>query len=288
VSILKKLRREYHEEICKHLLAYRKKKPDVPNIADKDSPSSSEFARRMVSVIGLPLAKKELSSQTIGCRFSILTKNFIEKSLLHLSHLRPGKWIFSTAQGDIGIAAFDQYNHLFQLQKVLDKYTDLKAAFGGDYLITPDIIVARRPEPDSVLNASEKIVDASESIATLAPLREGNVEGNPSILLASISCKWTMRSDRAQNTRTEALNLIRNRKGNTPHIMAVTFEPLPSRLASIALGTGDLDCTYHVALHELRQAIRESKNKDSSDQLDELINGRRLRDIGDLPLDLAV
>lgn len=30
---------------------------------------------------------------------------------------------------------------------------------------------------------------------------------------ASISAKFTMRSDRAQNSRTEALNLIRNRKG---------------------------------------------------------------------------
>ena len=53
-----------------------------------------------------------------------------------------------------------------------------------------------------------------------------------------------MRSDRAQNSRTEALNLIRNRKGNLPHIVVVTGEPMPARIASLALGTGDIDCVY--------------------------------------------
>jgi hypothetical protein len=42
--------------------------------------------------------------------------------------------------------------------------------------------------------------------------------------------------------RSTGLNLIRNRKGHTPHIAAMTAEPLPTRLASLALGTGDLDC----------------------------------------------
>ncbi|MBO9364254.1 MAG: restriction endonuclease, partial [Roseiflexus sp.] len=64
------------------------------------------------------------------------------------------------------------------------------------------------------------------------------------MLHASISRKWTIRSDRSQNIRTEAMNLIRNRKGHTPHIVAVTAEPLPTRIASLALGTGDLDCVY--------------------------------------------
>jgi hypothetical protein len=80
-----------------------------------------------------------------------------------------------------------------------------------------------------------------------SPLREVNQKNKPKELLhAVISCKWTIRSDRSQNTRTEALNLIRNHKGNLPHIMAITAEPLPTRIASIALGTGDLDSVYHL------------------------------------------
>jgi hypothetical protein len=98
-----------------------------------------------------------------------------------------------------------------------------------------------------------------------------------------------MRSDRSQNTRTEALNLIRNRKGSTPQVVVVTFEPLPSRLASIAMGTGDIDCTYHTALDELLASAREFDDSGAQFELLEmLIKGQRLRDISDLPLDLAV
>lgn len=70
--------------------------------------------------------------------------------------------------------------------------------------------------------------------------------------------------------------------------MAVTAEPLPSRIASLALGTGNLDCVYHFALNELRETIDEMKNEDQKDSLEMLIEGNRLRDISDLPFDLAI
>lgn len=112
--------------------------------------------------------------------------------------------------------------------------------------------------------------------------------GGKKILHASISCKWTIRSDRSQNSRTEALNLIRNRKGNLPHIVVVTAEPLPGRLASIALGTGDIDCVYHFALSELQKTVENSGQEDSIEILNTMIEGRRLRDLTDLPFDLAI
>ena len=112
--------------------------------------------------------------------------------------------------------------------------------------------------------------------------------GGLPILHASISAKWTMRSDRAQNSRTEALGLIRNRKGHLPHIVVVTGEPMPGRLASLALGTGDIDCMYHFALYELIEAVEKSGAEDSKELLDVLIKGKRLKDISDLPLDLVV
>jgi hypothetical protein len=86
----------------------------------------------------------------------------------------------------------------------------------------------------------------------------------------------------------EALNLIRNRKGRVPHIAVVTAEPLPSRLSSLALGTGDLDFVYHVALPELMQAITETASEDSCESLRIMVEGRRLRDVSDLALDLAL
>ena len=95
-------------------------------------------------------------------------------------------------------------------------------------------------------------------------------------------------SDRAQNTRTEALNLIRNRKGPFPHVVAVTAEPTPHRLASLALGTGDLDCVYHFALHELLAVTQELGLEDANAEIQMMIEGKRLRDISDLPFDLAI
>jgi hypothetical protein len=70
--------------------------------------------------------------------------------------------------------------------------------------------------------------------------------------------------------------------------MAVTAEPLPTRIASLALGTGDLDCVYHFALSELREAVEEVGGEDQLEMLIGMIDGRRLRDISDLPFDLAV
>lgn len=153
----------------------------------------------------------------------------------------------------------------------------------------PDIIVSRNPVTDNELNQFDEVVSQTDSdIASRSPLRVANYENPKNILHGSVSCKWSIRSDRAQNTRTEALNLIRNRKGRLPHIVAVTAEPMPTRLAALALGTGDLDCVYHFALPELWQTVVELENEDQLDMLNVLIDGNRLRDISDLPLDLAI
>jgi len=164
----------------------------------------------------------------------------------------------------------------------------LASSLGADYIIKPDIVIGRRPVSDEEVNRDGSVMDAANTIADLTPLRETNAENSCLILHASISCKWTIRSDRSQNARAEALNLIRNRKGNLPHIVAITAEPLPTRIASLALGTGDLDCVYHFALPELSAATHESENEDQIEMLETLVEGRRLRDISDLLFDLAI
>ena len=63
---------------------------------------------------------------------------------------------------------------------------------------------------------------------------------------------------------------------------------MPSRLASIALGTGDLDCIYHFALPELIESVEEIDAPDSAEMLRIMLEGKRIKDISDLPLDLAV
>ena len=146
----------------------------------------------------------------------------------------------------------------------------------------------RNPATSEEVNESEILLDDT-GVAALTPFLEKNQSKPLPYLHASISCKWTIRSDRSQNTRTEALNLVRNRKGHLPHIVAVTAEPLPMRIASLALGTGDLDCVYHFALDELREVCGSvDGSEDQREMLETMIQGDRLRDISDLPFDLAV
>ncbi len=60
------------------------------------------------------------------------------------------------------------------------------------------------------------------------------------------------------------------------------------RIASIALGIGDVDCAYHFALYELLEAVKNTEAEDSVELLESLIEGKRLKDVSDLPLDLCV
>lgn len=286
-AIFWQIRKRYHKNLCENVLGLRSTEA-VPNIADVSSKSSRILADLMTTKMGHSLCSKPPVGQRAGALFGHYTAGYVQTAFERLNHLRPGTWEY-TATGGTGIGGFDQYRHLLDLKQVLDANPDVKAALGGDYLVAPDIVIARVPVTDEEINQNEPLVNKKPQISQLSPLRASNQGDAPSpILHASISCKWTMRSDRAQNTRTEALNLIRNRKGQTPHIVAVTLEPLPTRLASIAMGTGDVDCTYHGALYELTAALQDSGLEDQAEMLDTLVRGRRLRDISDLPFDLAV
>jgi hypothetical protein len=285
VGTLADLRRRYHERLCRDILGYRSG-TTIYNVADRGSVASIALAQGMADAIGLgPAPNPPQSGQTAGSLFTLATRDFLEGAFERLNHVRPGVWFWVTNPSEAAIAGFDQFDHLADLQQFLRAHRELETALGSDYLVTPDIVIGRQPIEDDEVNAVGELIEIGELIARLTPLRSAN-ERRP-ILHASISCKWTMRSDRAQNTRTEALNLIRNRKGRTPHIVAVTAEPLPGRLSSIAMGTGDVDCTYHAALDELLLAAADSDFHDAYELLQTLVEGRRLRDISDLPLDLA-
>ncbi len=279
---ISQLRSLYHETLCQKVFS---SKGGVPNISDKNSKASVEIAKAMISRIPHPLPLDIPTGQTSRIFFEQITRDFLENSFLLIQHLRPGKWVFSINES---ISNFDEYEHLAYFQSILKKDLKWAAALGRDYIITPDILVGRYPISDREINEHGQIIKKEDrSISQLTPLRASNSPGRL-ILHVSISCKWTMRTDRAQNIRTEGLNLIRNRKGNTPHISAVTAEPLPTRLASLALGTGDLDCVYHFALPELRQAVEKVGGEDQLEMLSGMISGKRLRDISDLPFDLAI
>ena len=270
------LRRRYHRNIFDDVL--RVSEAGLPNNADRGSKASVRIAARIVEEIGLSNRSASIPGQTAGNRFEGTTRDFLRRSFKLLRHLRPGEWKFSVG-GDI--QQFAQYRHLSDVAELTRRHRELRTVF-GDYIVKPDIVVRRKPETDETLNAEGILVRGSEA-ANHTPLRRANSEWP--ILHASVSCKWTIRSDRSQNARTEGLNLIRNRKGKSPHIVVVTAEPLPSRIASLALGTGDIDCVYHFALPELEAATEGSET--DQELVEMLVSGDRLRDITDLPFDLV-
>lgn len=255
-----------------------------PSNADGDSVTSIAIAQAIYEQIQSETTLGgRLPGQVSGNKFEQITRLFVEETFSSLDALRPGKWDYAPEKR--AIFRFEQYHHLAELAEVAEKNREIAVLLGSDYVIAPDVLIVREPESDEDINSGKRIVD--ETVAMRSGLRK-RVNERP-LLHASISCKWTLRSDRAQNARSEALNLIRNRKGRAPHIAVVTGEPLPSRLASLALGTGDIDCVYHFALPELIAGVEGLKNgEDSLNLVKIMVDGKRLKDISDLPLDLAV
>ena len=285
-ALIAKARKAFHKALIEKAVLSVDGKGVASNADGRNKPSCA-IAALVAEKLGAKRGTK-LPPQSSGSLFEVEVCRFIENCFPKLQHLRPGNWkVMHLGNGNVvKTASFAQYAHLSHLAKVLEADHELAAMLGNDYMIAPDIVISRVPCSDDEINEPMKFVDSNACLQ--ADLRKRNNE--LPIMHASISAKWTMRSDRAQNSRTEALNLIRNRKGRLPHIAVVTGEPLPSRLASLALGTGDLDCVYHFALYELIDAVKcygKDGREDIIDQLESLVSGKRLKDISDIPLDLC-
>jgi hypothetical protein len=191
-----------------------------------------------------------VSSQTIGREFEKAIEAFLSNSLPHRLH---GRNVMVSGKE---ASAFEQYRHLEEMQRLIaaDASGTLRATIGTDYRVKPDVTVGLT-----------------------------GTQGKQAFLHAAVQCKWTLRSDRAQNVRHDAVTLIRNRRGRLPHIVPVTAEPLPTRLASLARGTGEIDALYHVAFDELIAAVQACGTKQQAVTLDELVGHGRLRDLSTLP-----
>jgi NgoMIV restriction enzyme len=169
------------------------------------------------------------------------------------------KWRPLTVSRRSPISEFSQYEHLALVEALIerDETMTLRASIGTDYVIKPDVTVGL------------------------------DLGGEHLFLHAAIPCKWTLRSDRAQNVRHEAVILIRHRRGRLPHITPVTAEPQPTRLASLARGTAEVDAVYHVALDELQAACDAVGNQEQVEVLEELVEHDRLKDFSTLVPTLA-
>lgn len=283
-ALIAEARKSYHQALLKNGVLTIDKK-GIPSNADSSSKLSIAIAKGIADRLMAETHDKAVG-QTSGAKFEQINMEFLEATFPKMQNIRPGEWKIAKLgnRNAIKTSSFAQYEHLDYLMRLISYDRQLAASMGNDYMVAPDVVVYRELVTDEELNEIQTVVDGS--ISKMADIRKAN--GGKPILHASISAKWTMRSDRAQNSRTEALGLIRNRKGHLPHIMVVTGEPLPSRISSLAMGTGDIDCMYHFALYELVEAVKDTEAEDSIEMLNSLITGKRLKDISDLPLDLCI
>ena len=296
MALISEARKRLHAALIKSgTLSVTEKSVDgtlrlVASFSDKSQASSRDIGLRVAEAIGALDPVEALAGQTSGKKFEEGVADFLREVFPSLASIRPGDWDIQCVGGKRGayhLANFEPYTHLDELANAIKLDRTLETVLGNSYAITPDVLIIRKAEPDATINRDSEVVDKEHGLHSI--IRADGL--NPAylgIVHALISCKFTMRSDRAQNARSEALNVLRNRKGRTPHITVVTAEPSPSRLASLALGTGDIDMLYHIALPELQAAVAAIGNDEAITMLNILIEGKRLRDISDLPLDLAV
>jgi len=225
----------------------------VPNSADVDNPASLHLAAAVLEALGMPnpnvlgsVPPTRTPPANPGPLLEDRVRDHLAQELPRLDDNR--RW--SVRRG-VPITAYAQFQHLTGITRAIAADPNLRVTLGTDYLITPDVTVGLLGTP------------------TLTP--------HP-WLHAAVACKWSIRSDRVQNIRHENRNMIAHRRGRLPHLITVTAEPLPSRLASIARGTGEVDVTYHLAYQELHQAVTTHGSATQKEEWAEVTGQGRVRD----------
>ena len=205
-------------------------RPIAPNLADLSSQTSMKFAAHAYELLGIPMTKRGGNlddDSNAGASGPALEKEIETDLKAQLPGIdRDRDWRINR-EGTV--VQFAQFSHLSVLQAILEKNPAIRATYAGDYQIKTDVWVSLPNELDD----------------------------DPRFLHAAIASKWTIRSDRVQNVRHEFAMLIRNRRGRSPHLVLVTAEPQPTRVLSIARGTGEIDAVYHLLFDQLDSAVSE-------------------------------
>lgn len=204
--------------------------PIAPNLADVGSRTSMHLAGYVYETLDVPKSRiraQSLDDDSASEASGTALERAIELDLgSRLGLNDPDRtWLVSRTGT---VADYAQFTHLNDLQALLEETPVLRSTFAGDYQVKTDVYVG-----------VENSADPDER----------------PFLHAAISSKWTIRSDRVQNVRHEFATLVRNRRGRCPHLVLVTAEPLPTRLLSIARGTGEIDAVYHLFYDDLEMAV---------------------------------
>lgn len=257
-------------DFVKALCGYRNSgKPNTSDAHDKGSITWGEALFRQLDVkpgkgepkgaIGT-LLEDALVKQLVSCRNDLTIKTRQSVALFQqYRHLGVFPEFSMTTRGGyerIGgrfnsiieaVAASEQREALKETRKAL-KETRKALEKSRDSWLKNDELVnrLRNAMPD------ESVLKLDITVSPPPP-----EEGDPTPrLLAALSSKWTLRTDRGQDPITHGNKMSALRRGPMPHYALVTLEPRSAMLALVAEGSGAVDCVYHLALDELIQAGR--------------------------------
>lgn len=200
--------------------------------------------------------------------------------------------------------AFEQYRHVDALKTIkpgssknlsqawgkLTKFARTKVTSSKDSSRLDDLIA----EVDAALAADEDARWVLLAQAGHESLLKLDVVASRSTNLAQsrqlevgLSLKWSLRTDRAQDCRSQGAKLSSLRRGRMPHFAAVTMEPRPYMLNLLGGGSGEVDCVYHLDLNALTIAVEQTcegqpRRQSALETFQRLVEQRRLRDYDEL------
>lgn len=239
--------------------------------SDKDEPTGSVFA----TAVAVDLAEHVAAA---GMPVDVIPEQPLNefeqyRHVGRLGQIKPGRskefdraWKKLTAhlRRDAADSNVDRIESLISdVESILDMESQqLQSAideFGTESLLGLDVTVSR-PAP---------------TVSALPHLETG------------LSLKWSLRTDRAQDCRSQGAKMSALRRGQMPHFAAVTMEPRPYMLNLLGGGSGDIDCVYHLDLQSLTTAVNAvyTGNKQrvkGRDLFHRLVDKRRIRDYDEL------
>lgn len=272
------------------LCGYREGRPST---SDASAPGSIESGTALFDELEVP--RNQPAGTDAGARLELLT-------LAHLKTIRPDldmqrSRLSSTFVQYTHLAAFEQFQRAYKrpvdaLERALGHLDELPRS--RSVAMAKSLIerAKRQAAADHQIVVDLRGAMAQESLLKL-DLTIGNGDAPPKLLLAA-SCKWTLRTDRAQDCISQGNKLVALRRGQMPHYAAITMEPRPSMLELLAYGSGALDCVYHVALPELMRAAAAIEGRRSTKPIREqrsslelMVAQGRLRSYGQLVTEVS-
>lgn len=279
-------------DLCKYRASH-----GMPNTSDSNDKASVALGQAMFDAMGV--ARDATGSEPTGSPLARMVAADLAASIA-------GTGSSVSVATEQHLNKFQQYRHVGAIG---DLAADPSRAYStawrrlrdevGKRVTTPPSAVARM---QTLLTAVEAAVDeevetrrgilaevGSESLLRLDVTAAEAQDGRLPELLVGLSLKWSLRTDRAQDCRSQGAKLAALRRGRMPHFATVTMEPRPYMLNLLGGGSGDVDCVYHLDLAALTVAVdsvyggrTDKASRNTKDTFRRLVDQRRVRDYDEL------